>query len=251
VYDAIGPTVPSNVTSLYFASGINEFGDLVTLAPGARELTTVSVLMSTQACETGTGTTCVTTADATFDHPLTMTLYNMAGTLAAPTVGSTIATVTDTFTIPFRPSADLTNCTGADAGKWFDGTMCVTGLAVVVDFVFPPGTTLPDTLIWGIAYNTGSGGYSPIGTPGPYDSLNVGAFTVNPTIGTDVDEDLAFIADPNTGGFVSEADWTGARPMARIEATVPAAPPTTSAPPNPTTDAPAAVPVAGAATFTG
>ena len=36
-----------------------------------------------------------------------------------------------------------------------------TGLAVVVDFVFPAGTTLPDTLIWGIAYNTESSGYDP------------------------------------------------------------------------------------------
>ncbi len=54
VYDAIGPTVPSNVPSVSFAAeSINEFGDLVTLAPGPRELTTVSVLMSTQACETG------------------------------------------------------------------------------------------------------------------------------------------------------------------------------------------------------
>ena len=77
--------------------------------------------------------------------------------------------------------------------------MCLNGRAVVVDFVFPAGTILPDTLIWGIAYNAASGGYSPIGSPGPYDSLNVGAFTINPTVGTDVDEDMAFISDPNTG----------------------------------------------------
>ena len=37
VYDAIGPTVPSNVPSVSFAAeSINEFGDLVTLAPGPR-----------------------------------------------------------------------------------------------------------------------------------------------------------------------------------------------------------------------
>jgi len=230
VYDAIGPTLPSNVTSLNFSGQlINEFGDLVTLAPGPRELTTVSVVMSTQACESGTGPTCVTTVGATFDHPLTMTLYNVAGTSAAPTVGSVITTLTHTFTIPFRPSADLVNCTGANEGQWFDGTRCLNGQAVVVDFVFPAGTILPDTLIWGIAYNTASGGYSPIGAPGPYDALNVGAFTVNPTVGTDVDEDMAFVSD-QTKGFVSELDWTGSRPMARIEATTTAAPTTTTAP---------------------
>jgi hypothetical protein len=241
VYDALGPTVPSNVPSLHFAGQlINEFGDLVTLAPGPRELTTVSVEMSIWACESGTGATCVTTPGATFDHPLTMTLYNVAGTPAAPTVGSAIATLTHTFAIPFRPSADLVNCTGADAGKWFNGTACLNGQAVVVDFAFPAGTTLPDTLIWGIAYNTSSGGYSPIGTPGPYDLLNVGAHTINPTVGTDVNEDMAFISDPNTGGFVSELGWTGSRPMARIEAQVPPPPtsPPTTTPSTPTTAAP-------------
>ena len=225
VYDAIGPTVPSNVPSVSFAAeSINEFGDLVTLAPGPRELTTVSVLMSSQACEAGSGATCDTTEDATFDHPLTITLYNVAGTPAAPTVGSVIATLTDTFTIPFRPSADPTNCTGPNAGRWFDGTTCLTGIAVVVDFAFPAGIILPDTLIWGIAYNTATTGRAPIGTPGPYDSLNVGALTVNPTVGTDVDEDMAFIADFPSGPFVSDLGWTGNRPMARIATQVPPVP---------------------------
>ncbi len=110
---------------------------------------------------------------------------------------------------------------------------------MVVDFDFPVGTILPDTLIWGIAYNTATGGYSPIGTPGPYDSLNVGAFTVNPTVGTDVNEDMAFVSDPSTGGFVSQPGWTGNRPMARIEAQVPPPPPSsTTIPSAPTTAAP-------------
>ena len=72
------------------------------------------------------------------------------------------------------------------------------------------------------AYNTESAGYAPIGAPGPYNSLNVGALTVNPTVGTDVDEDMAFVADAlATGTFVSELGWTGNRPMARIETQVP------------------------------
>jgi LPXTG-motif cell wall-anchored protein len=227
VYDAIGPTLPSNVTSQSFgALRVSEFGDLVSLAPGSRELTTVSVVLSSWACETGSGPTCVTADGATFDHPLTMTLYNVAGTSAAPTVGAVITTITSTFAIPFRPSADLANCT-ASAG-WFDGTSCSNGLALEVDFVFPAGTVLPDTLIWGIAYNTSFGGYSPLGAAGPYDSLNVGAFSVNPTVGTDVDEDMVFISYQPTGGFASELEWTGFRPMARIEATTTVAPTTTT-----------------------
>ena len=215
VYNAFVPTLPGNVISQGFeVTQTDELGDLVALAPGPRELTTVSVVLSSWACETGTaGPTCVTTPGATFNHPLTMTLYNVAGTPAAPTVGSVIATVTQTFAIPFRPSADLVNC---PAGGWFDGTSCFSGFATVVDFVFPPGTMLPDTLIWGIAYNTNNSGYTPIGAAGPYDSLNVGSETFDPTVGTDVNEDMAFIAT-GTGTFASELGWTGFRPMARIE----------------------------------
>jgi Fibronectin type III domain len=230
VYDGIGSPLPSNVgPSFGFdATGFNEFGDLVTLAPGPRGLTTVSVALSSQACETGSGTpTCTTTPGATFTHPLTMTLYNMAGTLGAPTVGPVIATLTDTFTIPFRPSADPVHCTGANARRWFDGTACLTGITKVVDFAFPPGTVLPDTLIWAISYNTEHHGHAPIGVDGPYDYLNVGTASVNPTIGTDVDEDMVFVSDAATGDVLaSDTGWTGFRPMAQIGAqvTVPDAP---------------------------
>ena len=224
--------MPVTALSLNFSGQlIAEFGDLVQLAPGPRELSNVSVVLSSQACETGaTGApACTTTPGATFTHELTMKLYNAIDPLGTPTVGSVIATLTQTFTIPFRPSADPVNCTGANAGRWFDGTACVTGVAVIVDFPFPAGTTLPDTVIWAISYDTGISGYAPIATPGPYDALNVGALTVNPTVGTDLNEDMAFTAPGPDAVFASELDWTGSRPMARIEAVTPPSTTTTVA----------------------
>jgi hypothetical protein len=218
VYDAIGPALPSNVSSLSFeAETVAEFGDLVQLAPGPRILVSVSVVMSSQACQSGTGTDCTTTPGATFDQPLTIKLYNAVNPTTTPTVGSVIASITSSFAIPFRPSASPT-CTGADAGKWMDSSgVCNSGIAHIVTFTFPAGTVLPDTLIWGISYNTDTAGYAPIGTPGPYDSLNVGAFTVNPTVGTDLNEDMAFTARGEPPTFASELGFTGFRPMARID----------------------------------
>ena len=142
VYDTIPATLPANFSpSLSFeADNVNEFGDLVTLAPGPRVLTKVSVPLSSQACQdpATTGTPqCSTTPGATFPHELTLTLYNVAGTAAAPEAGTEIATATEEFAIPYRPSASPE-----------------TGVAFVADFEFPAGPTLPDTLIWGIAFNT-------------------------------------------------------------------------------------------------
>ncbi len=123
-----------------------------------------------------------------------MTLYNVAGTPAAPTVGSVIATLTHTFAIPFRPSADPINCTGANAGRWFDGTTCSTGKAVVVDFVFPAGTVLPTPSSGASPTTLRRPVVHPSARRGRTTHCNVGAFTVNPTVGTDVDEDMAFIS---------------------------------------------------------
>ena len=71
--------------------------------------------MSSFGCESGTwnGSDCVTTPGATFSHPITLNIYNVG---PSNSVGSLLGTRTQTFNIPFRPSADDTNCTGA-----FDG----------------------------------------------------------------------------------------------------------------------------------
>ena len=72
VYDAIGPTVPSNFTpSLGFdAQPVNELGDLVTLAPGPRELKTVSVALSSQACDNRVGHRRCATTDPQRHSPI-------------------------------------------------------------------------------------------------------------------------------------------------------------------------------------
>jgi enamine deaminase RidA (YjgF/YER057c/UK114 family) len=236
VYDSIG-VAPGNVASLGFeATSTSEFGDRVQVGPGPRELSSVTVLMSSWACETGgwTGPTpCVTTPDATFAHPLTMTLYSDNGT---GTPGGVLTSMTMTATIPYRPSADSVNCTG---GRWFNGTTCYNGYAAPVTFSFPIGTVLPSRFIWAIAYNTTHHGYNPVGaapcgTNCPYDSLNVGAATLTPkpAKGTDVDSSgvfmnssgAGFYCDGGAGGVgvlrLDDSCWASNRPMAIIKTRV-------------------------------
>ena len=181
-YDNTRNPLPGNVTSYgYEASGTSEFGDRIMFAPATgRTLTTVVLTVSSWGCQSGHwySGVCVTAAGATFSHPLTLKIYNV---VAGNQPGTLVGSVTQTFAIPFRPSAD---CTGNFVGKWFDpiSRTCLNGLANNVTFNLG-GLTVPDQVIFGIAYNTTHYGYAPLGEGAPcytgpggcgYDSLNVG-----------------------------------------------------------------------------
>lgn len=183
IFDNTPPVLPSNLPSWGpEAYSFNEWGAGVTFAAGPRQLSSATVIMSSWACETGTWTdgSCVTTPGHTFSVPIRFNVYNVG---AGNTVGTLIATQLQTFAIPFRPSADLVNCTGTDKGKWFDGSACKNGLANNIIFSFPSGTTLPNSAIFGITFNSDNFGYTHIGGSGaPTDSLNIATYP-----GTDLD----------------------------------------------------------------
>jgi len=139
------------------------------------------VTLSSWGCQTGNwfSNNCVSTPGAKFTIPITLNIYN-AG---SPLPGSLITTRTQTFSIPYRPSADPVHCTGGDAGKWFDAVsgICYNGLAKNITFFFNL-PVLPNSVVYGIAYNTTHYGPSPIGESAacfaasggcPYDSLNI------------------------------------------------------------------------------
>ena len=249
VYDSIGSPVPGNVPSQPFqAQQTSQFGDRVVLAAGPRNLTSVTVLMSSWGCESGSWNAgnCLTTTGATFSHPLTLTIYPPT---TGPGVGTAIVSSTQRFDIPFRPSASSV-CTGGDAGKWSDGTTCYNGFATPVTFTFAGTVVLPSDLIWGISFNTSGYGASPLGystacatTPQGcgYDALNVGlSEAVAPVVGADFDSNGVYwdtataglYCDGGTGGvgtFRSDTPcWGGFRPMARIATSDPAVGPPTN-----------------------
>jgi hypothetical protein len=187
LYNSIVTPLPGNVVSQSFeATGTSEFGNAITLAtPGS--LSNVVVTMSSWGCQTGNwnNDTCATTPGSTFSTPITLNIYSPGANGA---VGALIATDTQSFAIPYRPSADNTHCTSAAGtlGEWYDATeaACHNGLAVNITFDFSSQhPALPSSLIYGIQYNTSDYGPVPYGhatacaatTAGcGYDSLNVG-----------------------------------------------------------------------------
>ena len=243
IYDSTVTPLPPNVPSVGFlAQHAAELGDKVTFAGTARSLTDATVTLSTHGCQSGQGNqpNCLTTPGATFSWPITFTIY---GAPAGDAVGPVLAQVTQTFAIPYRPSADNVNCTGANVGRWYDAASatCNTGKAVNITFDFSSlNVTLPNTAIWGIAFNTTTWGYHPIGpsacsvsaTGCPYDSLNV-AVSAASSPGTEVDPNGVYwnSADPTeycdngAGGTntfrLDTPCWTGQVPAARFGAQSP------------------------------
>lgn len=194
--------------------GFTEIGDEVTLAGSARELVSLNVLFTSWGCESGSwfDGTCSTTPGATFDVPITATVY--AGdtcTQGGCVPGTQLAKVTSLVSVPYRPSADTVKCAGADAGKWFNPSgnggagRCQNSVATLLTFNFPSGISLPDNVIWTVAYNSSHSGYTPLGEATTcyassggcgYDSLNVGvnSYPGAPYAGTDVSEAVVFLS---------------------------------------------------------
>jgi hypothetical protein len=189
IYDSIPSPLPGNVPSLgYQSAQTAEFGDLIQFAGAGRTLAQVTIVMSDWALAAdypsfpGAG-------GPTWNHPLTLNLYNVDNSGPNPAPGTLIATRTETATIPWRPVADP-SCSDKTQFRAPDG-LCYSGLAFTVSFDFT-GVTVPDQIIYGVAYDTETYGANPIGTAGPYISLNFGLAQVPPATGSNPFPDTAY-----------------------------------------------------------
>jgi hypothetical protein len=226
IYNAIPNPLPSNSPSLgYQATSTAEFGDRITLAGTNRTMESATITLSSWACETGGGASCVTTPGATFSHPITLNIY-AAG--SGTTHGALLKTVTQTFAIPYRPSADPT-CPGGTAWKDTSGA-CFNGMNHNITFDLD-GFTAPDTIVYGVAYNTQSYGVAPIGAEGPYNSLNVSLNDDSgaPYTGTDNEPDDLFwntsvAAYGGDGTFKLINEWSPYKISAEFSASEPVPP---------------------------
>ncbi len=200
VYSSMPSPVPPNVPSIgYQATQTAEWGDEVGLASHATPLASARALMSSWGCESGSWNigNCATTPGATFSVPITFNVYSVD---PGPAVGALLVSRTQTFNIPYRPSASVA-CAGGDAGKWYSGGTCYNGIAVPItfDFTSGPQVVLPAHVIWTVTYNTTNYGPHPIGPSAcsataagcGYDALNLGTNDSN-SIGTDTDPDGTF-----------------------------------------------------------
>lgn len=201
-FDSLSPLPPNMPSYGFEATSLTSLGDRIALKPGSpRTLHSITVAMSSWACQTGAwfSLDCASAQNATFSHPITIKVYNSSGTL--------LGTLTQTFSIPYRPSADPT-CVGMNAGKWkaANGT-CYNGFASTITFdLRSMNIKLPDdVLAFDVSYNTRTHGPVPIGVTGPYDSLNVGVYdsaATTPSVGSDVEPGvLRWNGTPQVEGY--------------------------------------------------
>lgn len=234
------------------ATGTSEFGDEVGLAGTGTEVTSVTVGFQSfgcgesghwnkggaEACKTNSGETFTIPANGGDPEGVTLHLYEVEepGAPFPDTVGTEIASVSNTEPIPFRPSAseECTESSGEfeSGSRWKDPItgQCLSSLSVPITFTFPAGaaTVSPGSdVIWTVTFNTSTTGYHPLGTQPcsstptgcGYDSLNVGAKTYAgaPYAGTDVNPAGAFINQTSEpANLAEEMGWGGLTPLAQI-----------------------------------
>ena len=248
IYNSIPSPLPGNVLSTGLeASASNELGDGLIFTTGSnRALTTVKVVFSSFACTNGNwyipaGTTgyCYTTPGTTFSQAVTLNIYAVNGT----SPGALLATTTQSFPIPYRPSSDAANCgptgtLGGDGEEWYSAAdnACYHGIATIGTFDLSSfHLVLPSQVIVGITYNTTHYGYHPVGEAAacftsnsgcPYDSLNVST-DGSPFLGTNIDPDsiYAYYTNPaescsltTSGSFeIDTSCWTNEHPEIEVD----------------------------------
>jgi len=225
IYSTVPAPLPPNSPSLgYEATSTQEFGDLIQFDGTSRNLTDVTVVMSNWAYESEWEALGTSTG---FSLPLTLNLYDVG---AGDTVGSLIATQTISAFIPWRPEPTPGTCLPGNNNDYLasDG-QCYSGSDSTVTFDFS-GTTVPDSIIYGLAYNTTDHGYNPTGVPGPEESLNFALSTDPPTVGSNPLPDTAywntsyagFYADGGTAGvgiFRQDQEWSPYSGIVQFDAT--------------------------------
>jgi hypothetical protein len=215
VYDSIIDPNPGNVPSQSFeANGVAEFGNEINLSGTARVLDNVVVQMSSWACQSGSWTgspsACSSTSGATFSLPITFNVYNVgpASSYGPSTVGNLIATATQTFAIPYRPSADPVDCPSTPT-EWYDAGLgtCFNGYFNNIEFNFGH-VVLPGQVIYGITFNTNTAGWHPLGVSGPWDSLNVALSKEPsaPSVGSDAYPGTVYWAIATPGYYSNYCD---------------------------------------------
>jgi hypothetical protein len=181
IYNNVPSPLPGNFASLGFdATSSTQFGGEVEVEGTARKNPTVTVVMSSWACQSGNWSagTCSSPTNKKFKEPVTVKIYEV-GELLHP-----IATKTKRFKMPYRPSAEPVNCSG---GTWYDAESgeCFNGKAFPISFKLKL-QRVPKKAIVTVSYPT---------TSVPAQSLNV-------AVSEPVEDTLSLGADPTQELFV-------------------------------------------------
>jgi hypothetical protein len=193
IYNNIPSPLPGNFASVGFAAtSSTQFGGEIEVVGSARKNPTVTVVMSSWACQSGSWSadTCSSPTDKRFKEPVTVKIYEL-GELQHP-----IATKTKKFKMPYRPSAEPVHCSGEYAGTWYDAEAnkgegeCFNGKAFPISLKLKLAR-MPKKAIVTVSYPT---------TTAPAQSLNV-------AVSEPVEETLSLGADPTQELFL-DSRWS-------------------------------------------
>lgn len=186
MYDFVPDPVPSHlVSAVTFDGGHSEIAQHIIPATTGR-LGSVTVTMNSRACQEGLFySNCVTTPNPdgslpTFEHPITINLYEVGGQEGGAAPGALIGSVTGRIAVPYRPSGD-----GCYNGGWYasDTGGCGTDYAFNATFDFTQERILlPAEFVVGVAFQNSDSGLQ----PGPYDFLAIGTnnnYNTDPAVG--------------------------------------------------------------------
>jgi hypothetical protein len=227
VYNNIesSPVAPAVVSLGFEATSTSQFGGAVEFGATARRNPSVTVVMDSWACEVGHWSkyTCKTEPGKTYAMPITISI-NAVG--PGNTVGALIATGTKTYKLPYRPSANLTKCTGSHLGAWFSKGECWSSKAAKITMPFKG--TLPSQAIITVAYNTSDYGAVPYGHSNPCNSTEAGCFYDSLNVGVQEGFEHPAGTAPSPGAyplpteaFVNgsvEGGWEGFQPLFEVKA---------------------------------
>ncbi len=207
IYDSAQSPLPLSVASIaYAARSTAEVGELVSFTGTKRYATAATVVMSdwarhSQWPEYPAGG---------WQLPITFNVYSVDRSGAEPQPGVLLGSVTQTFTIPWRPEADPTCPAESVFQPWRspDG-VCRTNIASTVTFDLSAlDLVLPAEAIYGVAFDTDGHGAEPLSQPGPYDELNLGMNGAPPTAGSEVEAGVLYF-NSTFGGFYADGGKGG------------------------------------------
>jgi len=189
VYNNVPTPLPGNFASIGLeATSSSEFGGEIELAGTARSKPTITVVMSSWACETGAVSAgCKTSAKSKgFKIPVTLKVYNVGELEEGP-----IAEKTKNVKMSYRPSSDPEKC---DTETWYDAAdgHCYHGYAFPISIKVGMLKKMPKRSVITVSYPHSSG---------PAQSLNVA--TSEPSEGT-----LSIGGQPVEEWFVNST-WSG------------------------------------------
>ncbi len=187
VYDNVPSPLPGNFASIGLAAtSTSEFGGEVELAGAAREKPTITIVMSSWACESGAWNepNCVTAKPKKgFKVPVTVRVYGVDELTEVP-----LAERTKTFNMSYRPSDTPSKCS---AEEWYDEATgkCSHGYAFPIEMKLPKLKKMPKRTVITVSYPHASG---------PAEALNV-------AVSEPSEKTLSIGADPVEEWFANSA----------------------------------------------